>query len=180
MTDFAALSPAIVDMTAYRQPGLAHQDGIANSHTAIMPSVPLPIGDAMGRRVRNQNGMLGALRQHLRRLRFVERPVPWLRVHDTAAIPNSKKRNALHERRLPVKDMGQPPVCADRSKLFEVVVVSGNKHKWNRHPPQDGDRVLKAEAACREIAGANDNIEIAALSHNGISHRGIPMQVAER
>lgn len=59
-------------------------------------------------------------------------------------------------------------------------MVSGDKHEGNRHPPQDGDRVLKAEAACREIAGANNDISFATLSHDGIGHRRIPMQVAER
>jgi len=47
--------PGIVDVAADRDAGLVLTDGIAKRHTAGVPPVLLLIGNAVGRRMRNQH-----------------------------------------------------------------------------------------------------------------------------
>src|SRR5438132_13179368 len=80
LSDISALPPSIVDMAADHDPRLATAHGIAQRHAAVMPAVLLPVGDAMGRRVRNQHRTFRALLEQLRRLAFIKNYVPGLGV----------------------------------------------------------------------------------------------------
>ena len=59
LPDHSALAPGIVDVAADRNAGLVLTDGITKRSTAGVATVFLSIGNAVGRRVRNQHRARG-------------------------------------------------------------------------------------------------------------------------
>ena len=102
-----------------------------------------------------------------------------LRIDDAAAEANSEERDAADDNRLAVQQMGQRPVGAGGEQLAEVVVISRDQHKGDRHSPKDAKSIRMALGTGGKIAGSDHHIRAAAFIDDRLGLRGIPMQIAE-